>query len=227
MAQTSAVSVNGQIGLLSTRQMLAAAGKYFVCTNPTPGTGVLYGTGAAYSATANGLFSISNNNPLNGPNIYLDYLSLLLTAPPTATTQLRFEVVMETGIRALSAGNLARTPVNVNPASGNPTLAVINSFSAAAGTVPAAVGTRTLTSVCSIETNLGITGDNYVLYFGTDPVSGQGGGTAVRSTMQARIAGSTTPVTIAPQNSAFIQCWWLTQATNGPTFEWELTYAEL
>ena len=150
-----------------------------------------------------------------------------MTLPPTATTQMRFEVVTETGIAALSAGNLARTPVNVNPAFANTTGAVVNSFSAASGTVPTAVGTRRIVSVCALETNLGITGDNYVLYFGG--VVGQvgGGGTAVRATMQARIVGSTVPVVIPPQNSVFIQMWWLTQATNGPTFEWELTYAEV
>lgn len=218
---------NGSVGALPPRQILAGLGNYFVCTNPTPGTGVLYGTSAAYSATANGMFSISNNAPSGGKNIYLDYLSLFLTVPPTATTQLRFEVVQETGIRALSAGNLARTPVNVNPASGVTTVAVVNSFSAASGTVPAAVGTRSLVTIASIETNLGITGDNYVLEFGGDPVGGQGGGTAVRSTMQGRIVGSAAPVVIAPQNSAFIQCWWLTQATNGPTFEFELAWAEV
>lgn len=223
----TAVTVNGQIGLVGQRQMLANAGRYFVCTNPTPGTGVLYGTSAAYSATANGMFSISNNNAPGGPNIYLDYLSLLLTLPPTATTQMRFEVVMETGIRALSAGNLARTPVNVNPASGITSLAVINSFSGASGTVPAASGTRSLVSVCAIETNLGITGDNYILDFGGEPVGGSGGGTAIRAAQQARIVGTTTPVTIAPQNTAFIQMWWLTQATNGPTFEFELGYSEV
>ena len=93
---------------------------------------------------------------------------------------------------------------------------------------PAAVGTRRIVSVCALSTNLGITGDNYVLYFGSGAV-GQvgGGGTAVRSAMQARIVGHTVPVVIPPQNSVFIQMWWLTQATNGPTFEFELTYAEV
>lgn len=222
-----AIVLNGQVGLQASRQQLAAAGKYFVVTNPTPGTGVLYGTSAAFSATANGMFSISNGNVTGGASIYLDYLSLLLTLPPTATTQMRFEVYSETGIVALSAGNLARTPVNVNSSFANTTGAVVNSFSAASGTVPAAVGTRRLVSVAAIETNLGITGDNYILQFGGDPVGGVSGLTAVRAAAQARIVGSCAPVVIPPGNSAIINMWWLTQATNGPTFEFELTYAEL
>jgi len=34
------------------------------------------------------------------------------------------------------------------------------------------------------------------------------------------------PVTIPPQYTAIIDFWWLTQATNGPTFEFELGYFE-
>lgn len=219
--------LNGQVGLQASRQQLAAAGKYFVCTNPTPGTGILYGTSAAYSATANGMFSIGNSNALGGASIYLDYLSLLLTLPPTATTQMRFEVVLESTVQALSAGNAARTPVNVNGYFPNTTGAVVNSFQGASGTVPATAGTRRIVALGAIETNLGITGDNYVLQFGGDPVGGVSGLTAVRATAQARVVGSCAPVVIAPQTSAYIQMWWLTQATNGPTFEWELTYAEL
>ena len=52
MALFALTTPNGAVGALPPRQILAGLGNYFVCTNPTPGTGVLYGTGAAYSATA-------------------------------------------------------------------------------------------------------------------------------------------------------------------------------
>ena len=126
--------VNGQVGFPSSRQMLAAAGKFFNVTNPTPGTAIAYANQTSFSATANGLFSISNGNTTaSGINLYLDKLILTQTATaPTGVLVYRFEVYSETGIRALSAGNAARTPVNVNPGFSGSTQAV--------GTVPAPSG---------------------------------------------------------------------------------------
>ncbi len=226
MPSPTAVVVNGQVGLLSPRQGLAAAGKYFVATNPTPGTGVLFGTVTAFSATADGLFTISNNNANNGATIYLDTLTLNMSGTaPTATTVAKMAVFLETGIVAPSAGNVAVVPRNCL-VGGATTGAVINGFSSAAMTIPAAVGTRTLVSNISIPTSLGITGDSYVVQFGGDPVNAASL-TAVRATAASRIVVSTTPVSIAPQTTAIIDFWWLTQATNGPTFEFELAYSEL
>jgi hypothetical protein len=223
----TAFVLNGQVGLLNPRQMLAGAGKYFVATNPTPGTGVLFGTVTAFSATADGLFTISNNNPTGSDvNIYLDYLTLNMSGTaPTATTVLKMAVFNEVGIVAPSAGNVAITPRNVKVGGANSN-AVINGFSSAAMTIPAAVGSRTLVSNISIPTSLGITGDSYVVQFGGDP-SATAPLTAVRATAASRIVVAASPVTIAPQTTAIIDAWWLTQATNGPTFEFEIGYAEL
>lgn len=226
MPSQNAVVVNGQVGLLSPRQGLAAAGKYFVATNPTPGTGVLFGTVTAFSATADGLFTISNNNPVGGPVIYLDMLTLNMSGTaPTATTVAKLAVFNETGIVAPSAGNVAITPRNVL-IGGAPSNAVINGFSSAAMTIPAAVGTRTLVANISIPTSLGITGDSYIVQFGGDAAS-NAGLTAVRATAAARIVVHAPPVSIAPQTTSILDFWWLTQATNGPTFEFELGYSEL
>src|SRR5688572_20225536 len=182
---SNAVVLNGQIGLTSSRQQLAAAGKYFNVTNPTPGTAIAYANKTSFSATANGLFSISNNNPSGGANILLDRLVLTQTATaPTDVLVYRFEVYSETGIRALSAGNAVRTPVNVNPAFPDATGAIVNSFSAAAGTVPAAAGTRKLVDVIALQTGgQTVIHDSMVIEFGSDgPVVGSGtSGTAARA----------------------------------------------
>lgn len=226
MANTAFV-LNGQVGLLRPRQMIAGAGKYFVATNPTPGTGVLFGTVTAFSATADGLFTIANNNPTgSGVNIYLDYLSLNMSGTaPTATTVLKMAVFNEVGIVAPSAGNVAVTPRNVM-IGGVTTNAVVNGFSSAAMTIPAAVGTRTLVSNISIPTSLGVTGDTYVVQFGGE-ASGANALTAARATAPARIVVTASPVTIAPQTTAIIDAWWVGQATNGPTWEFELGWAEM
>lgn len=222
----AAVVVNGQVNTVPSRQALAAAGGYYVATNPTPGTGVLFGTVTGFSATADGLFTISNNNPNGGRTIQLDALTLMISGTaPTATTVQKLAVYVESGIVAPSAGNVAVTPRALNPA-GPSTGAVINGFSSAAMTIPAAVGTRTLVANASLPTSLGITGDSYVYIFGGDPAVATPGLTAVRSAAPARLVVTTTPVTIPPQYTAIIDFWWLTQATNGPTFEFELGYFE-
>lgn len=216
---------NGSIGTTPARQFAAANGLYYVATNPTPGTGVLCGTVTAFSATADGLFTISNNNQPGGRTIQLDYLALNMSGTaPTATTVMKMAAYIETGIVAPSAGSVAVTPKNVlvtGPATG----AVINGFSSAMCTIPAAVGTRTLVGNWSIPTSLGITGDTYTMLFGADPAATPGL-TAVRATAAANIVAAAPPITIPPQTTAILDWWWLTQATNGPTFEFSLGFFE-
>lgn len=225
----ASIVLNGQVGLTSSRQQLAAAGKYFNVTNPTPGTAIAYANKTSFSATANGLFSISNNNPSGGANIQLDRLVLTQTATaPTGLLVYRFEVYSETGITALSAGNVAQTPVNVNPSFPNTTGAIVNSFSAGAGTVPAAVGTRRLMDVIAVQTGgATVIHDSIVIEFGSDAIAVNGtGATAARAASCMRLVGQAVPVTIAPQNSIFINSWTLTGAANVPSYEFSLTYIE-
>lgn len=219
--------LNGQVGLVAWREQLAGSGKYFIVTNPTPGTAIAYADQTGFSATANGLFGIQNTNASGGPTIYLDYLSLIMTGTaPTATTSMRLEVYNETGLVSLTGNVATRTPIQPNIGYPQTTGAIVQSFAAGAATVPAAVGTRRLQSVLTITTSLGITGDNYVIDFGGDhaPTAPL---TAVRSTAAAKLVTQGPPLTIAPQSTSWINLWWLTAATTAPSFEFELTYGEL
>ncbi len=227
----TAVVLNGQIGLLSSRQMLAAAGKYFVVTNPTPGTGIVAATVTGFSATANGLFLIRNTNTVGGASLYLDYLKLMLSGTaPTATTVMNFDMWSETGL-VVGTGNVAtRTPVQINQGAGNTqtTGAIVQSFAAGQITIPAAAGTRALVGRTQLPTSLGITGDVYTVLFGSDtPALSTTAGTAIRSAQPANLVAQAPPLVIPPQTSAWINNYWLTQATNGGTFEFELGYSEL
>lgn len=223
------IVVNGQIGLQTSRDTLVAAGKYFAATNPTPGTAIAYSLKTGYSATANGLFSISNSGN-STTNIQLDRLKLIQTATaPTGTLIMRAEVYTETGILAISGAALGVTPVNLNPSYSNATTgATVTFFSAGAGTVPAAVGTRRLVGVMSLATGVAVTHDSYTFDFGADgPSAGTVGLTAARATDPADLVSWGPPVTIAPGCSAYMNLWWLTQAANTPSFEFELTWAEV
>ncbi len=223
-----ATIVNGILGQRPSRQELAAAGKYFIASNPTEATGIQYGGSAAFSATANGLFSVSNGNAPGGPSIYLDYISLqAIGTAPTATTTMKFGFYSETGIMVLGTAAAARVPVNVNSGFSNTTGATVTSYAAGSGTVPAVVGARRFLGTATIPTSLGVTGDEYVVQFGGDSVGGSGQLTAVRATAACRITTSGPPIVIAPGNSAYANMYWLTQATTAPTFEFVLAYAEM
>src|SRR2546423_4079786 len=105
-----AVVINGTVS--PSWQDYAAAGKAFIASNPTPGTGVLCGTVTAFSATADGLFTLSNGNAAGGASIRMNSLVLGMTLPPTATTVMKMAFYVEQGIVAPSAGNSAVVPRN-------------------------------------------------------------------------------------------------------------------
>jgi hypothetical protein len=217
---------SGSLNSANWRQALVASGNAFVFTNPTPGTGVVCGTVTAASATADGLFTISNGNGAGGRSIYLDTLSLNMSGTaPTATTVMKMDAFLEAAITAPSAGNVAITPKSLNPTAGQATGATVNAFSAAMCTIPAAVGARSLVANWSIPTGLGITGDTYTMLFGGDPAS-LSPTTAVRSTTATNIVTACPSLAIPPGYTLILNWWWLTQATNGPTFEYQCTYFE-
>jgi hypothetical protein len=218
--------------LLSSRQQLVKMGKMFTVTNPTPGTQIQHANKTSVSATANGLFVIANNNPAgSGVNIYLDQLTMVLTAAasaPTGTLVQHYEVYNETGIVAGTTAVATRTPVNLNPAYGNATNAVVQSFATGAITIPAAVGTRKLMAVHTIATGVAVTHDTLCINFGADggPVA-KNGGAAARATDPAVIVSQMPAVCIAPQTTSWINQWWVTAAVNTPNYEFALTYLEI
>jgi hypothetical protein len=216
--------------LMSSRQQLAGAGKSFIVTNPAPGTAIVHATLTAFSATANGLFVVANNNPVGSDiNIYLDQMLLCQTATaPGNCLVKRFEVYNETGIVAGTTAVATRTPVNLNPAYSNATGAVVQSFATGAITIPAAVKSRRLMDVFSMTTGVAVIHDTYIVTFGADGVPvAKNGGAAARATDQAVITVNAKTVCIAPQTTSWINMWWLTQDTNVPSYEFALTYHEI
>lgn len=223
------ITVNGAISLLSNRQQLAALGKYFTITNPTIGTPVVGATIIAWSATANGMFVVQNTNGVGGPNIILDSLLLRERATaPAGTLTMQWEAYNETGIVTGTGNVTTRTPIQVNTGLAQTTGAVVQAFAAGAITIPAAVGTRRLQDTAVITTGVCVDGDSYLLQFGADSaLPWKNGGAAARATDTAMIAGGMGPIVIAPQTTTWLNMWWLTQATNVPSWEYRLGYFEL
>ncbi len=224
--------LNGSVSLADSRGTLASMGKYYVATNPTPGTAIAYGTVATYSATTNGLFSISNGNPAgSGVNLYLDYLELIQTAVATGSClNMRFEVNVQQNIAAITSAAAARAAVNVNTAYANNSQATVTGFDAGAGTVPATVASRRQVVVANLPTSASVRYSTYGLTFGSvaniGSTSNGAGLTGAAATAPYRVTTQCGPVVVAPQNTAFINMWW--NATDGaPSFEFTLAWAEL
>lgn len=225
------VVLNGVVGFPSARQMIANAGKYFLVTNPTIGTPVVGATITAWSATANGMFVISNgaSTGSGSTNIVLDRLILRLrSTAPTGTLTQQWEAYNETGIVAGTTAVTTRTPVQGNTGIAQTTVATVQAFAAGAITIPAAVGTRRQVGSATIATGVAVDGDTYELQFGVDGAAGfKNGGAAARATDTAHIVGCMDPIVIAPQTTTWLNMWWLTQAANVPSWEYALSYFEM
>ncbi len=220
-----------QTNQMPARHALADEGSYFLATNPTPGTALQYATTTAYSATAAvAIYMFNGNSVTSRKRIHLDYWKLILNnTAPTATTSLHLAVVAQNGTRTPSAGSpVSITPVNVNMGSSRTSGATVQAFTGgSAVTVPAADTSARLVGRGSIPTSLGVTGDVYKFNFGHDAHNaGEGSLTAVRATAAARKVDDMPPVTLDPQQSLVFILWWLTAATAGPYFEWELGWWE-
>lgn len=226
----NAIVVNGQVGLLSQQQMMAAAGQFFVVNTPSPGTGVAYAQLTAFSATANGLLVVSNGSSANtGKNIFFHRLDLYETAAVATGTTLSFEAYNETGIVAGTTAVATRTPVNVNTGSSAPgqsSVATVQFFSSGAITIPAAVGTRRLVGQAWIPTGVNVIKDVLTLDFGADgPAASKTGLTAARATDTARLCGQMNAIIVPPQTTTWINMWgW---GTSTPSFEYSFTFSEV
>ncbi len=234
MSGSGVIVANGQVGLIGTRGSLAQAGKYFVATNPTPGTAIAYALKTSYSATANGLFSISNGNPAgSGTNLYLDFVEITQTATvPTGCLVMRFECIVEQAVTALTTAvnATALVPVNVNSGSNTASQATFTYFTTGAGTVPTAVASRRTVGIAALPTSVAVANSTYGIQFSSlanvGPESNGAGLTAAAATAPNRLYTSMPACVLGPQTTAFIQMWWITAAANTPSFEFTVGWAE-
>ncbi len=227
MAQPTQVYLNGAVGMVSRRQFEAWTGKYFVVTSVV-NTPVAFANSVAYSATANGLWCISNQNPTGGANIVVDRLKLIQTATAPANNLVaRAEVYSANGVVTLTGNVATKTPVNINPSYSNATGATVQFFATGAATVPATTGTRLL-GVMSLAQSINVRYDSYTFEFASDgDATGKVGVTAVRLNDPADLVCSGPPVVIAPGTSAWMNLWGVAPDTNVPSYEFHLGYSEV
>ena len=221
----SAVVLNGSISPLSSQEALAQSGNLFVVNCQTPGTAIAYAALTSFSATANGLFVIANNNAPGGKNIWLKRLDLFQTASVATGTTWSMEAYNESGIVAGTTAVITRTPVNVKPGGAAP-LATVQAFNAGAITIPAASGTRVLQGQAWLPIGVNVAKDVYTIDFGSDaPAAAKTGLTAARATDVARCVAQMNAICIPPQTTSWLNLWGC--GTSAPSFEYNLIFAEV
>jgi hypothetical protein len=217
------------LSLIPTKHLIADEGSYFVAGNPTPGTGIAMTISTAFADTV-AMFAIRNNdNPSNpaSKRIYLDYIRLiLLGTPPTGqvSRQFAFKRSKATDREPTTAANRTELKaVNVAGAAGRASIGRYLSYSAAAAmTVPASSNADEVVGRCSIPTGIGIAGDEYIVKFGTDAGESVQGLTAAKAVVPGRYVTHAAPLIIEPGEWLVVHEWCPTEATNGPTFEFEI-----
>jgi len=195
----------------------AEQGQYFVATNPTAGTGI------AGFAAADGINNLQNtlsvfnrNSAASGKRIYLDFLTVMVTAAGANGTDLAYVMHTDTVTRYTSGGS-AITPVCTNADAESESGARIH-FGALVS--PAASAQR-LISGGVLRVVIGVVGDVYNFNFGgRGEASAQG---IINATAPVVMNVGVPPVSIGPGDSFL----WQTNATSqtaGISWEFQLGY---
>lgn len=207
---------------------LAKEQSYFTVGNPTPGTGLA--TIAALTAVVDTspFLIITNNNPVGGPSVELDYLKLICTAPGTAGTALNWASKLDSIPRYASAGSVLAGAASANPGASSPNSAGVGDTSVAvyAGALVAVAASLAGSRVLSrgvFRTAIPVIGDQFLLNFGGHEFTSVG--LAKNGTAPSDFTHHHAPVSIAPGGS-FLLHLWLPSQSAASSFEVEAGYVK-
>src|SRR5947209_5149375 len=212
---------------------LSALGTFYTTTSG-PGTFVAQQAAITAFSDTGPLWVIFNRAPAGGQSIYLRWLKLLLGGTaPTATVSLecavRTDVVSKVPTSAATSFTNP-TPANVDGRDASLSVSTFWAYTVTTALVtPVSSASVRQCAYGRIPTGLGIVGDEYTFEFGlTESIKGAAAGlTAARAAAVAQLSEKMAPVVIAPGMYATIHLWWLTAATNAPSWSWEIGHYEL
>lgn len=209
---------NALVGILTARDTaLGDAGNYFTAVNPTPGTGIASAAAPTTLVETTPVLVIYNGS--QNLNIDLVAIRLLDTAHSTGGTGINFTHSLDNGNR-YSSGGTALTINNVNSASTNTSLAVIN-FGAVTATAKSSKQ-RNLGNLMFRPTVIDATGDKYEIQYGEGAT---GSVNPVDGTAASHLVIGVPPVIIAPGWSYLINLWKASMSA-AVSFEVEIDYVE-
>lgn len=197
-----------------------ADGRYYVATNPTPGTGIASLTApTTYDDTKPFLLI---NNAHASRTLTLDYIKLVCTAPGTAGTALNYVHKID-GVNAsrYTSGGSTLSPKNVNQGSSEASSAVI--YCGAIVAIATSSAARKLGSGV-IRPVIPVIGDTYLFTFNAFFGAGLGG-QAVAGTAIANVIIPSGPILIAPTGWYALHLWLPSQSA-ASSYEAEVGFVE-
>ena len=198
----------------------ADEGKYFIATNPTPGTGIA-GLAAADGYDDEQALCIIQNTATAGSDVrlYLDYIKLQTTVAGTNGTNVTWATHIDESARYVSGGT-TYTPTNLNLDSNetaNATVYFGAVVASAAGSTAVKLGSGNL------RTAITVVGDEYTLDFGGPRVADSGNIVAGSAIAKLRVAHC--PVVLSPQDCLILAVNAASQ-TVASQFEFEVGFWE-
>lgn len=211
----------GQYGFGAKQHRYADAGKYFVATNPTPGTGIVSGVVTTLADTTPLLLLKNNNAVDSGIKVALDFLRLHCTVVGVGHTspKLTFKTDASQSTTRYTSGGTAITPVN---SSGN---AQSNAQVYFGAITAAAAGSARLIDTFQLKTAIEVVNDTWVFNFGAADHSIKSA-LADNTTTISHSSFSTAPIVLAPQQH-FAAHFWAASNSTGVTFQFTLGYVEV
>ena len=214
----------GQSGFGSKTHRYADAGKYFVASNPTPGTGVIGMVSTTNDATKPSLLFKNGNSVASGVRCYLDYLRLYCTVVGVGHTAPKASLYLDVSqsTTRYTSGGSSITPVNVN---GDSTNASAVTFYFGAITAAAAGSARLINSHALTSGAIEVVYDSFVFDFGA-PSHSIPTSLADNTTTITHKYFSEPPVIVGPQQH-FSMIIWAASNSTGITWAFDMGWIEV
>lgn len=213
----------GQFGFGVKNHRFAQGGKYFMATNPTPGTGIISGVVTSLADTTPYILVRNNNSILSGLNIYPDFLRLHVTVVGIGHTSPKLTVKLDTGQGTRTAtGGSTITPVSTG--NGSATLSATGAQVFIGSLTAGAAGAAVLVDTFQLASAIEVVNDTWTVDFGS-PTGSIKTALADNSTTITHGYFPTAPICIGPQQVMTIHLWAASMST-GITAQASFGYIE-
>ena len=202
--------------LTGKQHKLSDEGSYFLTRSPTIGTGIATIVASNAFADTSPYIILTNNNPVGGRNIYLDYILMRLTVAGTSSTNLQWAVRIDNIPRYSSGGvggaGTGLTAILQGPVPTNTGAPANSSALVYAGALVAVAGSTNVRTLGNgmLRSAIAVVNDSYLINFAG--IDMQQDGVLVSGTAIAQRSVTHPPVCIAPQGSFLLHLWGTSQA---------------
>lgn len=211
----------GQFGFGVKNHRYSQSGKYFMATNPTPGTGIISGAVTALADTTPYIVVKNNNTVLSGICIYPDFLRLHVTVVGVGHTSPKLTVKLDTSqsVTRYTSGGSTITPVSTGGSGLTNAQVFVGAITAAAA------GNAVIVDTFQLASAIEVVNDTWTVDFGC-PTASMKTALADNTTTITHGYFPTAPVCIGPQQHLTIHLWAASMGT-GITLQPSLGYIEV